>query len=256
MIPKSGNRFSDKIMRQEIAMRLVVTRPQSDGERTAAALRAAGHEVLLAPLMRVEPVDADLSGNWGAVVITSANAPAAIAANPECATLADRPLFAVGRRSADAARQAGFPDVTSAGGDVRDLVRLIAERHADAKAPLLYLAGEDRAADLIGELAVHGVAAEMRIVYRAVTAPFPPELIEAFKTHAVDGVLHFSKRSADNFLAGARAAGLAEAALAVRHYCLSAQIAGPLAAAGAARVAIASRPQEAALIELLQQSHA
>jgi uroporphyrinogen-III synthase len=256
MIPKSGNRFSDKIMRQEIAMRLVVTRPQSDGERTAAALRAAGHEVLLAPLMRVEPVDADLSGIWGAVVITSANAPAAIAANPARAMLVERPLFAVGRRSADAARQAGFPDVTSAGGDVRDLVRLIAERHADAKAPLLYLAGEDRAADLIGELAVHGVAAEMRIVYRAVTAPFPPELIEAFKTHAVDGVLHFSKRSADNFLAGARAAGLAEAALAVRHYCLSAQIAGPLAAAGAARVAIASRPQETALIELLQQSHA
>jgi uroporphyrinogen-III synthase len=237
-------------------MRLVVTRPQPDGERTAAALRAAGHDVLLAPLMRVEPVDADLFGDWGAVVVTSANAPAAIAANPERTTLIERPVFAVGRRSADAARQAGFAEVTSAGGDVRDLVRLIAERHADAKAPLLYLAGEDRAANLIGELAVHGVAAEMRIVYRALTAPFPPELIEALKTHAVDGVLHFSNRSADNFLAGARAAGLAEAALAVRHYCLSAQIADPLAAAGVARVAIASRPQEPALIQLLQQSHA
>jgi uroporphyrinogen-III synthase len=237
-------------------MRLVVTRPQSEGERTAAALRAAGHEVLLAPLMRVEPVAADLSGAWGAVVITSANAPAAISDNPERTTLITRPVFAVGRRSADAARQAGFTDVASAGGDVRYLVRLIAEQHADAKAPLLYLAGEDRAADLIGELAVHGVAAEMRIVYRAVTVPFPPELIEAFKAQAVDGVLHFSKRSADNFLAGAGAAALAETALAVRHYCLSAQIAGPLAAAGAAQIAVAARPQEAALIELLQQSHA
>jgi uroporphyrinogen-III synthase len=237
-------------------MRLVVTRPQFDGERTAAALRAAGHEVLLAPLMRVEPVAADLSGNWGAMVITSANAPAAIADNPERTTLITRPVFAVGRRSADAARQAGFADVTSAGGDVRDLVQLIAEQHADAKAPLLYLAGEDRAADLIGELAVHGVAAEMRIVYRAVTAPFPPELIDAFKAQAVDGVLHFSKRSADNFVSGAVDAGLADAALAVRHYCLSEQVAGPLAAAGAARIAIAARPQEAALIELLQQSHA
>ena len=35
------------------------------------------------------------------------------------------------------------------------------------------------AADLIGELSVHGIAAEMRIVYRAVTTPFPPELIAA-----------------------------------------------------------------------------
>ena len=60
-------------------MRLVVTRPQADSERTAAALRARGHEVLVAPLMRVEPVEAELSGGWGAVIITSANAPGAIA---------------------------------------------------------------------------------------------------------------------------------------------------------------------------------
>jgi len=33
-------------------MRLVVTRPQADSERTAAALRACGHEVLVAPLLR------------------------------------------------------------------------------------------------------------------------------------------------------------------------------------------------------------
>ena len=162
-------------------MRLVVTRPQADGERTAAALRARGHEVLVAPLMRVEPVAADLSGGWGGVIITSANAPGAIAGHPACEALLKLPLFAVGRRSAEAARQAGFTDVTSAGGDVRDLVRLIAERRADATAPLLYLAGEDRAADLVGELAVHGIAAEMAVVYRAVTAPFPPELIAALQ---------------------------------------------------------------------------
>ena len=142
-------------------MRLVVTRPHADSERTAAALRARGHEVLIAPLMRVEPAAADFSGNWGAVIITSANAPGAVAGNPACAALFKLPCFAVGRRSAEAARQAGFANVTSAGGDVRDLLRLVAERRADATAPLLYLAGEDRAADLVAELAVHGIAAEM-----------------------------------------------------------------------------------------------
>ena len=88
-------------------MRLVVTRPQADSERTAAALRARGHEVLVAPLMRVEPVKADLSGTWGAVIITSANVPGAIAGYPACNALFKLPLFAVGRRSADAARAAG-----------------------------------------------------------------------------------------------------------------------------------------------------
>jgi uroporphyrinogen-III synthase len=232
-------------------MRVVITRPQPAAERTAAALAARGHDVWVVPLMQVEPVAADLSGGWGGVIITSANAPAAIAANPAFTKL---PLFAVGERSAQAARAAGFANVTSAGGDIRDLVQLLRERKADAKAPLLYLAGEDRAADLIGELAAHGIAAEMRVVYRAATAPFPPELTAALEAGDVQAVLHFSKRSADNYVAGARAADIAEQALAVRHYCLSAQVAEPLQAAGAKRVAIAPRPEEAALIELLPLS--
>jgi uroporphyrinogen-III synthase len=233
-----------------MTMRLAVTRPQAESERIAAVLRARGHDVLVAPLMRVEPVAVDVSGGWGGVIITSANAPQAIAANPGNAALIKLPAFAVGQRSADAARQAGFSNVTSAGGDVRDLVRLTVERRADADAPLLYLAGEDRAADLIGELAAHGIAAELRIVYRAVTTPFPSGLIAALKAGDIDAVLHFSRRSAENYLAGSAQAGIAENALAVRHFCLSAPVAEPLAAAGAGRIATASRPDEAALIEL------
>jgi len=235
-------------------MRIVVTRPQADGERTAAAMRAHGHDVLLAPLMKVEPIDIDLSGTWGAVVVTSANAPGAIAANPARAALVGLPVYAVGKRSAQAARAAGFTDVTSADGDVRDLVRLIAGRHGDAAAPLLYLAGENRAADLIGELAAHRIKAEMRAVYRAVTAPFPPALVAALEAGDVEGVLHFSRRSADNFVAGARAAGIEPSALGVRHYCLSQQVAEPLAAAGAGHIAVSPQPDEAGLIELLTPS--
>jgi uroporphyrinogen-III synthase len=236
-------------------MRVVVTRPHPQGERTAAILAARGHDVWEVPLMRIEPVAADLAGSWGAVVITSANAPGAIAGNPAFAALLKLPVYAVGRRSAEAAQQAGFADVTSAGGDVRDLVQLLRERHADAKAPLLYLAGEDRAADLVGELASHAIAAKMRVVYRAVTAPFPDELVAALEAGGdVQAVLHFSKRSAENYVAGARAAGVAEPAMDVRHYCLSDQVAAPLRAAGAKRIAIASRPEEAVLIELLPLS--
>lgn len=231
-------------------MRVVVTRPQSDGERTAAALRARGHDVLVAPLMRVEPVAADLGGQWGAVIVTSANAPSAIADNLARNALCMLPLFAVGQRSAEAARHAGFTNVTSADGDVHDLVRTLVARQADAKAPLLYLAGEDRAADLIVELSTRGIAAEMRVVYRAATAPFPSALIEALKSGEVDAVIHFSRRSADNYVAGAKKAGVTRAAMAVRHICLSAQVAEALTGAG--HIAVAARPDEAALIELLQ----
>ena len=60
-----------------------------------------------------------------------------------------------------------------------------------------------------------------------------------------------NKRSADNYIVGAGPAGIAEQALAVRHFCLSPQIAEPLTKAGASRVAVAARPDEAALIDLV-----
>lgn len=237
-------------------MRLVVTRPQADGERTAAILHARGHDVLLAPLMRVEPIAADIRPGWSGVIITSANAASAIAGNASLKALHQLPLFAVGQRSADAARQVGFANVISASGDVRDLVRLIAGRRADAAGPLLYLAGEDRAADLVSELIVHGIAAEMVVVYRAIAVPFPPELTAALKAGEVDAVLHFSRRSAENYVAGAAQAGVAKEARDVRHVCLSAQIAAPLSEAGARRIAVAPRPDEAALIGSLDEPRA
>ena len=227
-------------------MRVVVTRPRADGERTATALEALGHEVLVAPLMRIEPVATILAGAWSAIIVTSSNALQAVAA-PEFKSL---PVFAVGSRTAEAARRAGFATVSAANGDTKDLVRLITARSVGATAPLLYLSGENRAGDLIAELANQGIRAQMEIVYRAVAEPFPPVLVAALEAGDVDAVLHFSRRSAEFFIEGAKASGVAGPAEDVRHLCLSAQVAEPLA--GASRIAIAPRPEEDALIALLQ----
>ena len=142
-------------------MRVLVTRPMPDGERTAATLRGRGYDVLVAPLMQVKPIAADLSGDWSAVIISSANAVRALDAR-QIASLNKLPLFAVGQRSADAAREAGFTNVRSANGDAGDLIRLVAASHADQAATYLYLAGEDRAADVEGELAKRGIKARTR----------------------------------------------------------------------------------------------
>jgi len=229
-------------------MRVVVTRPQADSERTAAALEALGHEVLVAPLMRVEPAAVDLAGTWSAIVITSANALPAIPATAD--GVKTLPVFAVGDRSAEAARRAGFAEVSSAHGDIKDLVRLIAARAVGAKAPLLYLAGEDRSGDLVAQLAAYGIAVEMKLIYRIVAEVFPPVLAAALESGDVDAVLHFSRRSAELFVEGARSSGVAGPAEDVRHLCLSSQVAEPLA--GASRIAVAARPEEAALIALLR----
>lgn len=234
-------------------MRVLVTRPLPDGAHTAATLRARGHDVLLVPLMQVRPVLAVLSGKWAAVIVTSANAVRVLSAE-QIAPLLALPLYAVGQRSAEVAHEVGFREVRSPNGDARDLARLLASRHANEGAPYLYLAGEDRAADIEAALAGHGIKVETVIVYRAMTLGFPPELFNAVERGEIDAVLHFSRRSAENYLAGAKAAGLVEQALAPRQLCLSRQVVEPIAAAGARNVAIASRPDEASLFELLRRS--
>src|SRR5690242_19984917 len=83
-------------------VRLLVTRPERDGERTARALRGRGHEVVLAALMQIEPIaDAQLgTGPWSGLVMTSANVLPAFAAHPRRAELSKLPLAVVGERTA------------------------------------------------------------------------------------------------------------------------------------------------------------
>jgi uroporphyrinogen-III synthase len=231
-------------------MRVLVTRPLPDGERTAAALRAKGHDVMLTPLMQVRPMSAEFAGNWSAVIITSANALRVLTA-AQLAPLLKLPLYAVGERSAEAARSAGFRDVRSAQGDATALVRLIGERYANESAPHLYLAGVARAADIAGALAGKGIKVTTVEVYRTMTTGYPPELMTAIEQDRLDAVLHFSRRSADNFVLGAKAAGVAAKALALKQLCLSAQVAEPLTLAAAQNVVIARRPDEASLLALL-----
>src|SRR5581483_8187218 len=85
-------------------MRILVTRPSPDGERTAAGLRARGHDVVLAPLLTVERLpDAPLGpGPWAAVLLTSANAARAVAVHLRRDELLPLPVLAVGRHSAEA----------------------------------------------------------------------------------------------------------------------------------------------------------
>jgi uroporphyrinogen-III synthase len=200
--------------------------------------------------MQVRPIPAVITGNWSAVIITSANAPRALSA-AQLAPLLKLPLYAVGERSADAAHDAGFREVRSAKGGAEALIRLIAEGHGGERDPLIYLAGVDRAANIEGVLAGKGIKVTTVEVYRVVTSGFPPELVAAVEQNKLDAVLHFSRRSAESFVAGAKAAGLIAPALALKHLCLSAQVAEPLIAADASNVTIANNPNEAALLALL-----
>jgi uroporphyrinogen-III synthase len=232
-------------------VRILLTRPAADAERTAAALRTRGHDVILAPLLHIEILSDFLgAGPWSAILVTSANAVRAIARHPRRDELRGVPVFTVGKHSAQDMRKAGFTGVISADGNVTDLANLVAAR-MKPRAPLLYLAGEERSGDLTGMLRARNFTVHTALAYRAVVAENLPRHAADALAAGIDGVLHFSRRSADAYVNAARNAGLLEDALTKpAHFCLSARVAEPLAQAGAANVRIAVRPEEAALIEL------
>ena len=233
-------------------MRILVTRPQPGNAQTGAALKKRGHEPITAPLLHIETlseVDPD-AGPWTAILLTSANAMRGIADLARRDRWRATPIFAVGDRTAQAARHHGFADVTSASGNVNDLVNLVAAR-ISPPARLLYLSGEERSGDLAGALRAENFIVDVVVVYRMIAARTLPEPATKAIRDGVDGVLHFSRYSAEAFVNAASNAGLLEVALAKPvHYCLSDQVAEPLRAVGAAKIRIAARPDEASLLEL------
>jgi uroporphyrinogen-III synthase len=201
--------------------------------------------------LRVEFLSPELGrGPWRALALTSPNAARAMENHPRRAEFTALPAFVVGRGTGAAAQAVGFAEIHSADGDVEDLAGLIAARGLDGA--LLHLAGENRAGDLGGALGRLGMAVETAVVYRAAkVSAYVAAAAVALTDGRIDGVLHYSRRSAEAYLDCARAGDLVAQALAPRHYCLSQRIAQALRAAGAADVCVPARPDEAVLLDLI-----
>jgi uroporphyrinogen-III synthase len=239
---------------------ILVTRPQPDNEATAAALRAKGLNVLLAPMLRFEPVafQDDADARYGAVIVSSANAIRAIEAHLTGRLLA-LPLFAVGERTAEAARHAGFQTVAVAAGNaeaLRDLiVASVRAKRLKKASTLLYFAGADLAGDLAGDLGERGFSVVTHTTYRMIAVPgLPQDARDAFAANKVDAVLHYSRRSARAFVDAVRAAGVEISALAIPQCCISDAVASIIRDVGATQVMVARSPDENGLFEALERA--
>ena len=242
-------------------MAVLVTRPHPDDEATATSLRARGFEVLKAPMLRFEavPLHDDGEADYGAVVVTSANALRGIESQLKGSPLLKLPLFAVGEHTAAAARGAGFENVISANGDagsLRDLVLArVKAKELKKASPLLYLAGADLARDLAGELGERGFTVVTQTTYRmAPVSGLPRETSDAFAANSVEAVLHYSRRSARAFLEAARASGVEITALSIPQCCISEGVASVVRDAGATQVMVAAAPDENALFGALDRA--
>jgi uroporphyrinogen-III synthase len=229
------------------ARRIWVTRASPGAEATAERLEALGWTPLVDPLLAVRDLSPvlDLSG-VAALAFTSLNGVNAFARLDPDRT---RRVFAVGDRTAAAARAAGFATVMSADGDVEALAALIIAEAAGLDGAVLHPGALEPAGDLLSPLTAAGITARRLAVYETVTRRPAPETLANFET--LDAVLLHSPRAA-RILAGLL---VDRPAPGLRALCLSSAVAAPLEtprqAGGLESVAFAPRPDETALLELL-----
>jgi uroporphyrinogen-III synthase len=161
----------------------------------------------------------------------------------------DRPVFAVGGRTARAAREARFANVVSADGDVEALAVLILSQAARLGGAVLHPCALEPAGDLISPLVSGGLSARRLAVYETLDRDPSPSTLAALD--GLEAVLLHSPRAArvlSGWLERRPAPHL-------RALCLSSAVARPLGMAlqtgQLAWVTSAPHPNETALLDLL-----
>lgn len=175
---------------------ILVTRPEPGASETASRLQGDGWTCVTAPFLTIQTRPVTLPrAPLQAVLVTSGNALGALSAS-----LHATPLLAVGGRTADRARAAGFSMVHSAEGDAAAMAALAPTLFDRAAGPLLLASGRGQGATLAAALRQAGFRVHRRVAYEAARVRvFPPNAAAALldNTHAT---LFFSADTARAFV--------------------------------------------------------
>ena len=227
--------------------RVALFRERTDANASAARLRRLGFSVVSIPVIevRARPIRPRRS-RYDAVIATSGKA-----FHDDGPPDASSPLYVAGARTGRAAQARGWRLAAPPAPDAEALIGTLV-RALKPGASVLYLAGRDR----------------KEAIEAALGRAFALEVVEAYAAEAREAwgpreatalascvaALHYSRRSASLAAALAKAAGEAAPFLGLTHVCLSRDVAEPLEAIGATRVAIAETPDEAALFRRLREA--
>jgi uroporphyrinogen-III synthase len=236
-------------------MHLLLTRPAAgpDDDPFHAALLAAGHRVLSAPLLAVVPTGArpSFDGVQG-LIVTSRNALKVLAAQEMPDAAFALPLFAVGPSTAAYARALGFRYVMEGPGTGQALAETVRQTVIPAAGPLLHLAGETLAFDLKGALEESGFSVRVETVYRTEPATELPEAAaSALRAGTLDGVVLMSPRTAKVYASLAESTGLLRHDPAPLLFCLSEAVARELGPPAGVRIAVAAAPNSQEMLALI-----
>ena len=182
-------------------MNILITRPLIDAEDLMGKLFSLGHKIIHIPTLKILKVKAppiNLS-KYDALIFTSANA---IRNLQVVKKDKNKTCFCVGAITEKIARNEGFKNTTSAGGNVNALKNLIMNSEKIKKNSFLaYFCGDNLSSDLDTDLKKEGLNIEKIINY---TSEKITDLNEANKkiitSHPPDIIFVYSSRSAESFI--------------------------------------------------------
>jgi uroporphyrinogen-III synthase len=241
-------------------MRVLITRPESRVEGTAAKLIELGHEPISFPLFNpVRNLDAAaqaLTTPHSAIAVTSAEAIRSLmdlgdALAPHRGTK----VFAVGKATARAARDAGFTDVDAGAGGGQELGHIVAAYYraqGNPDLPVLYLAGEKRMGRFERVLADNGIACFVAETYQMEPIAYTIDEQQAMLVGKMaDAVFFYSRETANAFFALEIFNVSHDAIRKTLFFCLSRNIAEAVPEELRNSAVVSDSPDEDELIDLL-----
>lgn len=152
-----------------------ITRSQPGADKSALAMRAAGYEPIVAPLLKIEPADQmpRRPPDDAILLITSQNALGVLTTY-----IRERhwTLICVGDATADLAREHGFRSVHSVNGTSANITTHIANHYMGDKHPFWHLSGNNVQGTMVEDLGSLGFNVARHIYYQSRPVTVWPEI--------------------------------------------------------------------------------
>ena len=173
---------------------LLITRPEAEAQQLVREIRQACPapvDILLSPLIEIEPIACDVSlEGFSGVIFTSKNG---VRCAPKPKTDNSVLAFCVGARTAEAAQSKGYLTL-SANGNATDLIKMILCE--DVQGPLIHFRGAHSRGEIAKNLAKAGRNIISQVVYRQNEAGLTKEAMTALAESRPVVVPLYSPRTA------------------------------------------------------------
>ena len=177
---------------------IITIRPEPDASRDVDWLQRYKVPAMAVPVIRAEqqPFNLPDAAVFQAIIFTSRHAVAALANVCRHVSLKSLPVYAVGRNTALAARQAGFEQVTSGPGDGKGLLTLMTTDLSQDAGKILWPRSSTISFDIASHLTEFGFSVQQIPVYTMTpTASYAVELSARLTASSSAAVVAMSARS-------------------------------------------------------------